>query len=148
MLVQAVELARPYNVQLALEPLHPMVCGFRSIVSSLGEALDLLDAIGSADDLGLAIDTYALWWEDQLDQKLRRAGGRILNYHVSDWLPDTSDLRLIEVCPAMVRSICCKWRVSPVSVQATRGRLKLRFSRVTAGGNKRPNQCCGLSLNV
>ena len=40
-LARADELARPYSVQLAFEPLHPMVCGFRSIVSSLDEALDL-----------------------------------------------------------------------------------------------------------
>lgn len=112
MLAQAVELARPYNVQLALEPLHPMVCGFRSIVSSLGEALDLLDAIGPADDIGLAIDTYALWWEDQLDQKLRHAGGRILNYHVSDWLPDTSDLRLDRGMPGDGQINLLQWRVS------------------------------------
>ena len=112
MLAQAVELARPYNVQLALEPLHPMVCGFRSIVSSLGEALDLLDVIDSADDIGLAIDTYALWWEDQLDQKLRNAGGRILNYHVSDWLPDTSDLRLDRGMPGDGQINLLQWRVS------------------------------------
>ena len=112
MLAQAVELARPYNVQLAFEPLHPMVCGFRSIVSSLGEALDLLDAIGCADVIGLAIDTYALWWEDQLDQKLRHAGGRILNYHVSDWLPDTSDLRLDRGMPGDGQINLLQWRVS------------------------------------
>ena len=111
MLAQAVELARPYNVQLAFEPLHPMVCGFRSIVSSLGEALDLLDAIGHADSIGLAIDTYALWWEDQLDQKLRHAGGRILNYHVSDWLPDTSDLRLDRGMPGDGQINLLEWRV-------------------------------------
>ena len=111
MLAQAVELARPYNVQLAFEPLHPMVCGFRSIVSSLGEALDLLDAIGPADSIGLAIDTYALWWEDQLDQKLRHAGGRILNYHVSDWLPDTSDLRLDRGMPGDGQINLLEWRV-------------------------------------
>lgn len=112
MLAQAVELARPYNVQLAFEPLHPMVCGFRSIVSSLGEALDLLDAIGPADSIGLAIDTYALWWEDQLEQKLRHAGGRILNYHVSDWLPDTSDLRLDRGMPGDGQINLLQWRVS------------------------------------
>ena len=111
MLAQAVELARAYNVQLAFEPLHPMVCGFRSIVSSLGEALDLLDAIGPADSIGLAIDTYALWWEDQLDQKLRHAGGRILNYHVSDWLPDTSDLRLDRGMPGDGQINLLEWRV-------------------------------------
>ena len=110
LLAQADEMARPYNVQLALEPLHPMVCGFRSIVSSLGEALDLLDQLGTAHQVGLAIDTYALWWEDQLDQKLVRAGKRILNYHVSDWLADTSDLRLDRGMPGDGQINLLQWR--------------------------------------
>ena len=110
LLAQANELARPYNVRLAFEPLHPMVCGHRSIVSSLGEALDLLDQVGPANEIGLAIDTYALWWEDRLDQKLIRAGKRILNYHVSDWLSDTSDLRLDRGMPGDGQINLLQWR--------------------------------------
>ena len=110
LLAQANELARPYNVRLAFEPLHPMVCGHRSIVSSLGETLDLLDQVGPANEIGLAIDTYALWWEDRLDQKLTRAGKRILNYHVSDWLSDTSDLRLDRGMPGDGQINLLRWR--------------------------------------
>ena len=110
LLAQANELARPYNVKLAFEPLHPMVCGFRSIVSSLGEALDLLDQLGAANEIGIAIDVYALWWEDRLDQKLLRAGKRILNYHVSDWLTDTSDLRLDRGMPGDGQINLLQWR--------------------------------------
>ena len=110
LLAQADELARPYNVQLAFEPLHPMVCGFRSIVSSLGEALDLLDQLGTAHEIGLAIDTYALWWEDRLDQKLSRAGKLISNYHVADWLADTSDLRLDRGMPGDGQIDLLQWR--------------------------------------
>ena len=90
----AAELAADHRVRLAFEPLHPMVCGFRSVVSSLGEALDILDQLDDGHDIGLAIDAYALWWEHDLQAKLMRAGDRILNYHVSDWLSDTRDLRL------------------------------------------------------
>jgi len=110
LLSQADELARPYNVQLAFEPLHPMVCGFRSIVSSLGEALDLLDQLGTAHEIGLAIDTYALWWEDRLDQKLSRAGKLISNYHVADWLADTSDLGLDRGMPGDGQIDLLQWR--------------------------------------
>lgn len=90
----AAAMASQYRVRLAFEPLHPMVCGFRSVVSSLGEALDLLDQLDEGHDIGLAIDAYALWWEHDIAAKLARAGNRILNYHVSDWLADTRDLRL------------------------------------------------------
>ena len=106
----AAALAGQYRAQLAFEPLHPMVCGFRSVVSSLGEALDILDQLGEGHDIGLAIDAYALWWEHDLPAKLRRAGGRILNYHVSDWLADTNDLRLDRGMPGDGQIALLKWR--------------------------------------
>ncbi len=106
----AAELADSHRVRLALEPLHPMVCGFRSIVSTLQESLDILDQMDDAHDIGLAIDTYALWWEHDLQAKLERAGNRILNYHVSDWLADTSDLRLDRGMPGDGQVALCDWR--------------------------------------
>ena len=104
------ELATSYRVRLAFEPLHPMVCGFRSVVSSLGEALDMLEEIDDDKRIGLAIDTYALWWEHDLQAKLNRAGSRILNYHVSDWLADTKDLRLDRGMPGDGQIALCNWR--------------------------------------
>ena len=106
----AANLAGQYRAQLAFEPLHPMVCGFRSVVSSLGEALDILDQLGEGHDIGLAIDAYALWWENDLRAKLMRAGSRILNYHVSDWLADTRDLRLDRGMPGDGQIALLNWR--------------------------------------
>lgn len=106
----AANLAGQYRAQLAFEPLHPMVCGFRSVVSSLGEALDILDQLGKGHDIGLAIDAYALWWENDLQAKLMRAGSRILNYHVSDWLADTRDLRLDRGMPGDGLIALLNWR--------------------------------------
>ena len=106
----AAELAADYRVRLAFEPLHPMVCGFRSVVSSLGEALDILDQLDDGHDIGLAIDAYALWWEHDLQAKLMRAGDRILNYHVSDWLADTRDLRLDRGMPGDGQIALRDWR--------------------------------------
>ena len=110
LLAAAGDLARPYNVQLAFEPLHPMVCGLRSIVSSLGEALDQLYHLDDRSDIGLAIDAYAFWWESHLAAKLARAGDRILNYHVSDWLADTNDLRLDRGMPGDGQINLLEWR--------------------------------------
>ncbi len=87
-------LAEQSGVQLALEPLHPMVCGSRSVLSTLREANDVLDTLGSPAELGIAIDSYALWWEPDLQSEIERAGPRIENLHVSDWLLQTSDTRL------------------------------------------------------
>ena len=106
----AAELAADHRVRLAFEPLHPMVCGFRSVVSSLGEALDILDQLDDGHDIGLAIDAYALWWEHDLQAKLMRAGDRILNYHVSDWLADTRDLRLDRGMPGDGQIALRDWR--------------------------------------
>lgn len=86
--------ARAAGVRLALEPLHPMVCGFRSVICSVSEANDWLDQLDAPDVFGIAIDSYAVWWEGGLAGEIERAGERIANVHISDWLRDTSDVRL------------------------------------------------------
>ena len=86
--------AREHGINLALEPLHPMVCGFRSVISTLREANDMLDQLDMDEVLGLTVDSYALWWQADLEQQIRRSGKRIRHFHVSDWLPDTCDVRL------------------------------------------------------
>ncbi len=85
--------ARAAGVGLVLEPLHPMVCGNRSVISTLREANTWLDQLDADDVMGIALDTYAVWWEADLQQEIARAGKRIIAFHVSDWLADTSDLR-------------------------------------------------------
>ena len=82
------------DLRLALEPLHPMVCGYRSVLSSLSEANDFLDRLDRDDVFGVAVDTYALWWDSNLHQEIQRSGKRLINFHVSDWLEETKDLRL------------------------------------------------------
>ncbi len=86
--------ARAAGVRLALEPLHPMVCGLRSVLSTLGDANDWLDTLDADDVLGLTVDSYALWWDQGLEREITRAGDRIASFHVSDWLAETRDIRL------------------------------------------------------
>jgi sugar phosphate isomerase/epimerase len=86
--------ARTAGVRIALEPLHPMACGSRSVLNSVGTANDWCDALGAEDVFGIAIDTYAVWWDPDLPRELARAGSRICNFHIADWLADTQDLRL------------------------------------------------------
>lgn len=89
-----VEEARAAGLRLALEPLHPMVCGFRSVISTLREANDMLERLAADDVMGLVVDSYALWWDAGLEADIARAGRRIVNLHVSDWLAETRDVRL------------------------------------------------------
>jgi sugar phosphate isomerase/epimerase len=86
--------ARASNMPLAIEPLHPMYAGDRACVNTLAQALDLCDLLG--DGVGVAIDTYHVWWDPDLAVQIRRAGfaNRILAYHISDWLIPTRDLLL------------------------------------------------------
>ena len=93
-LVPVLEYAGSVGVTVALEPLHPMVCGFRSVISTLREANDMLDALGSPENSGIALDSYALWWDAELESQIQRAGKRVVNFHVSDWLSATRDVRL------------------------------------------------------
>jgi sugar phosphate isomerase/epimerase len=80
-------------VPIGLEPLHPMICANRSVVSSVGLANDWCDALDAGDAVGIVVDTYAVWWDPDLEREIARAGQRICAFHVNDWLPDTQHLR-------------------------------------------------------
>ena len=86
------EHARAAQVPLAIEPLHPMYAADRACVNTLAHANDLCDALG--DGVGVAVDVYHLWWDPGLEHEIARAGGRILAFHVCDWLVPTTDLLL------------------------------------------------------
>lgn len=85
--------ARSVGVKLAIEPLHPMICATRSVLSTVGQANRWCDKLAADDIVGIAVDTYAVWWDPDLEAEIARAGKRICAFHVSDWLVDTQDLR-------------------------------------------------------
>jgi sugar phosphate isomerase/epimerase len=86
--------ARSVGVKIALEPLHPMICASRSVLSTVKLANDWCDRLGAEDIVGIAVDTYAVWWDPEIEAEIARAGNRICSFHVNDWLADTQDLRL------------------------------------------------------
>ena len=81
--------ARAAGVTIALEPLHPMTCADRSVLSTLGQALDLCDELGAGT--GVALDVYHVWWDPDLARQVARAGRRIAAFHVCDWKVPTID---------------------------------------------------------
>jgi len=87
------EYASRRGVRLGIEPLHPMFAADRSVINTLGQALDLADAIG-AQGLGVIVDVYHVWWDPGLFTQIERAGGRIFGFHVSDWLTPPPDVLL------------------------------------------------------
>ncbi len=87
------EYAAERNVALALEPLNPMFGGNRTVIFTVQDALDICDIVG-APNVGIAIDVYHVWWDTRLAQSLSNAKGRVLGYHLCDWLENTSDMLL------------------------------------------------------
>ncbi len=92
-LAELVPYAAERQVRLALEPLHPMYCADRAVISTLGQALALA-APHAAETVGVVIDTFHVWWDPELALRIAEAGeqGRISSYQVCDWLvPMTAD---------------------------------------------------------
>jgi sugar phosphate isomerase/epimerase len=83
------------GVKLGIEPLHPMYADNRSAVSTLGQANDIVEKLGSPQ-VGVTIDVYHLWWDDRLEREIERSGrlSAIFSYHVCDWRTPTRDLLL------------------------------------------------------
>jgi sugar phosphate isomerase/epimerase len=82
------------KIPLAIEPLHPMYAADRACVNTLEQALDLCDELG--EGVGVAIDTYHVWWDPKLFAQIARAGAgkRILAHHICDWLVPTRHMLL------------------------------------------------------
>ncbi|WP_225635093.1 sugar phosphate isomerase/epimerase family protein [Streptomyces solaniscabiei] len=78
--------AEQHGVRLAIEPLHPMFASDRCVVSTLTQALDLAERF-PAHQVGVTVDTYHIWWDDQAPAQIARAGagGRIHTFQLADW---------------------------------------------------------------
>jgi sugar phosphate isomerase/epimerase len=86
--------AGEHGVRLAIEPLHPMFCADRCVISTLGQALDIAEQF-PVEQVGVVVDTYHVWWDPDLAAQIARAGARIASYQVCDWLvPLPADMLL------------------------------------------------------
>jgi sugar phosphate isomerase/epimerase len=86
--------AGEHGVRLALEPLHPMYCADRAVLSTLGQALDLAEKF-PLDQVGVVVDTFHVWWDPAVWAQISRARLRIASFQVCDFnLPIPSDALL------------------------------------------------------
>ena len=78
--------AQAAGVTLAIEPLHPVYCSDRAVVSTLAQALDIASGFDPAA-VGVTVDTFHIWWDPQVFDSIARAGRerRIATYQVCDW---------------------------------------------------------------
>ncbi|KRF06564.1 xylose isomerase [Paenibacillus sp. Soil766] len=92
-LEQLVPFAQSHGVKLGIEPLHPMYAAERSVVVTLAQANSLAEKF-LPTQVGVVVDVFHVWWDPDLYPQVERASGRILGFHVSDWIVPTPDLLL------------------------------------------------------
>ena len=85
--------AHSLGVKLAIEPLHPMYADTRSAITSLKQANELTEHFMD-DSLGIAVDVYHLWFDEDLEAQIRRCGNnhKLFAYHICDWKVPTTDM--------------------------------------------------------
>jgi sugar phosphate isomerase/epimerase len=91
-LIKILPEAKAAGVKLAIEPLHPMYAGDRSAINTLAQANTISEEINS-EFVGVAVDVYHLWWDDNLQQEIIRCGANnnLFAFHVCDWNMPTTD---------------------------------------------------------
>jgi sugar phosphate isomerase/epimerase len=82
---ELVPYALQHGVALGIEPMHPIYAADRGVVSTLAQALDIVEQF-PAKAVGVVVDTFHLWWEPGVLEQISRAGGRILSYQICDWI--------------------------------------------------------------
>jgi sugar phosphate isomerase/epimerase len=83
--------AAAHKVKLGIEPLHPMMLGQRSVICTLAEANALAGQF-HAEHVGVVVDVFHVWWDPTLYSEIARAAGRILGFHISDWVEPLPDI--------------------------------------------------------
>jgi sugar phosphate isomerase/epimerase len=75
------------GVKLGIEPLHPMFAADRSVIVSFAQANGMAERLG----VGVVIDVYHVWWDPDVYAQIERAKGRILGFHLNDWIVPVPD---------------------------------------------------------
>ena len=76
------------GVRLGLEPVHRSERDALTLVTSIPEALDLLEE-ADLPQVGVLVDLWHVWDTPTIEDDLRRHVSRITGVHVSDWWPDS-----------------------------------------------------------
>lgn len=95
-IAELVPYAAAAGLRLALEPLHPMYCADRCVLSTLAQALEWAAPFDPAT-VGVCVDTFHIWWDPTVLDAIAAvaAEGRLAAYQVCDFiLPIPSDALL------------------------------------------------------
>lgn len=100
-MAQLVPYAASAGVRLALEPLHPMYCADRCVLSTLAQALEWAAPFDPAT-VGVCVDTFHVWWDPTVLESIAAVAdaGRLAAYQVADFiLPIPADALLARGIP-------------------------------------------------
>ncbi|GBR05452.1 sugar phosphate isomerase/epimerase family protein [Acetobacter oeni] len=88
-------LAADLGVSIALEPLNPVSMNVESAIWTIAQTMDVIDAVGHRA-MGLCLDYWNIWQENDVEAQIRRAGDRITVVQASDWrVPYSAADRLV-----------------------------------------------------
>ncbi|MBP3963986.1 sugar phosphate isomerase/epimerase [Paenibacillus sp. DLE-14] len=90
-IAELVPYAESHGITLGIEPLHPMYAAERSVINLLSQANEIAERY-RPNQVGVVVDVFHVWWDPALYEQIARAAGRIVGYHVSDWIVPTPDL--------------------------------------------------------
>ena len=81
--------AEAASIRLSIEPLHPMYAADRSAVASLRDANLLAQRINHPL-VGIAIDTFHVWWENNLESEIKTCAenDHLFAFHICEFKPD------------------------------------------------------------
>jgi sugar phosphate isomerase/epimerase len=91
-------LALERGVRLGLEPLHPMQCAERSVLSTVDQALTIAEE-HPTEAVGVIIDEFHVWWDPRIEESIAKASGRIAGFHVCDQLVPLTDTLMGRALP-------------------------------------------------
>jgi sugar phosphate isomerase/epimerase len=126
-IAELVPYAASAGVRLALEPLHPMYCADRCVLSTLAQALEWA-APFDPSAVGVCVDTFHIWWDPTVLASIAAvaAAGRLATYQVCDFmLPIPADALLargmmgdgvIDFAP-MTAAVAASGYTGPVEVE-------------------------------
>jgi sugar phosphate isomerase/epimerase len=82
------ETAADVGIPLGLEPIHASIKDDWTLVTTLAEAVELVEEVG-VPGVGVGFDTWHLWDTPNLLEDIREHAARIVGVHVNDWRADT-----------------------------------------------------------
>lgn len=96
-IAQIIPYAQARGIKLGIEPLHPMYCADRNVISTLSQANALAERLNAAfpslePPVGVVIDVFHVWWDPEVYGEIERAAPHLFGFHVCDWITPLPDV--------------------------------------------------------